>query len=61
MVILLCDFDGLGMRYGCMIGYLRGSLLRRYLLSCSVVLKSLVQVSGLGKLDFCFCFLAVDF
>ena len=54
MVILLCEFDGVGMRYGCTIGYLRGSLLRRYLLPCSAALDPLVRFSEVEKRDFIF-------
>lgn len=64
MVMLLCEFDGLGMKQGCTIGHLRGSLLCRCIvLPCSVALDSLVRVSELEKRDFEFCFFlaAVDF
>lgn len=52
--MLLCEFDGLGMKQGCMIGYLRGSLLRRYMLPCSVALDPLVRFSEVDKRDFGF-------
>ena len=46
MVILLCDFDGVGMRYGCTVRYFRGSLLCRCIvLPCSVALDPLFRFS----------------